>query len=150
MHVCVCMCVLVSQKGLCFASNLKRLVPYRLKFKWQGKYLKLLCSLNPFKVSGRTHLLPDISASWTIINWLWCCFSFLDVWLFVLLLSLLCRTDTYPSRIYLEMSLSFDVRKRKMKESLVQARKKKSQSWTKGDLWRRKLQCSELAPLRDR
>lgn len=78
-YVRVCICVLVSQKGLHFVTNLKRLVPYRLKFKWQGKYLKILCRVKPFKVSGRTHLLPDISASWTVINWLWCCFSFLGV-----------------------------------------------------------------------
>lgn len=77
--LCVCVCVLVSQKELYFASNLKRLVPCRLKFNWQGKYLKLLCSLKPFKVSGRTHLFPGISASRTTFNWLWCCFSFLDV-----------------------------------------------------------------------
>lgn len=31
--VCVCVYVLVSQKELYFASNLKKLVPYRLKFK---------------------------------------------------------------------------------------------------------------------
>lgn len=34
----VSVCVLVSQKELRFASNLKRLAPYRLKFKWQRKY----------------------------------------------------------------------------------------------------------------
>lgn len=127
----VYVCVLVSQKELYFASNLKGLVPYRLKFKWQGKYLKLLCSLNPFEVSGTTHLLPDISASGTIFNWLWCCFSSLGVQLFRLLLNLLCCVAPLRMQRYLEISLGFDVRRRRMKGSFAQTCKGRSQSWTK-------------------